>query len=192
MGMAEHQRQWQSVMTMSDSHSQQNLAPNSNTMSMPSAQFQSGSSSNLTTVSAPTPNTEQFSAWQRQYQSQSNAYHSAMNIQQQQQHYAMQQQQQLAQQQMQMRLSQQRLFQEQAQQQRNLAQFGSARSMPSTNSNHSFRMQPTEPAITEETTDHSGFVPPPPQANKEIEKFVKWQAKRKGIEEQQAIEMEVA
>jgi len=201
--MAEHARQWDSVMSVSDSHSQRSLAPNSHTMSMPSAQFQHGSSSNLTTVSAPTPNADQYAAWQRQYQSQQNAYHSAMNMQQAQaqaqaqaQRYQMQQQQQQQQHQMQQyHLQQQQQQQQQMQmqmqmnsqqqqQQRNGGHFGSSGHLPvSANDTQ------TE---TETETDHSAFVPPPPQANAEIEKFVKWQAKRKGIQEQQTIEMEVA
>eukprot|EP00487_Bulimina_marginata_P010338 TRINITY_DN5243_c0_g1_i1.p1 TRINITY_DN5243_c0_g1~~TRINITY_DN5243_c0_g1_i1.p1 ORF type:complete len:111 (+),score=17.98 TRINITY_DN5243_c0_g1_i1:44-376(+) len=39
--------------------------------------------------------------------------------------------------------------------------------------------------------DHAGFVPPAPQSNQEIEKFVKWKAKRNGIQEQKMIDAKI-
>merc|ERR1719491_601208 len=184
-------------MAMSDSASKQSLSPSNNSNNS-NNQFQHGSSSNLTTVSAPAPNSEQFSAWQRQYQSQPNAYHSAMSMQQAQQ-YRMQQQQQQQRNPNQQQRNQQQQYQQQAQQQRNQQHFGSAASLPS-HSNGGYQMTANKQngarqrAIAEvtEDTDHSGFVPPSPQANEEIVKYVKYQAKRKGIKQQQTIEMEVA
>ena len=156
----------------------------------------------------------QYAAWQRQYQQQQNIAASAMNMQNyqmQQQRMAQMQQQQamMAQRQQQQAMmaqqnSQRALFQQQARNNQNY--YASTGNLGANNNNrmnnnnnfNSFRSVPANRGKLDEEREesidhqHESFVPPAPQSNKEVKKYVEWRAKRAGIDEQKEIDREIA
>eukprot|EP00484_Ammonia_sp_Unknown_P004255 CAMPEP_0197076716 /NCGR_PEP_ID=MMETSP1384-20130603/212256_1 /TAXON_ID=29189 /ORGANISM="Ammonia sp." /LENGTH=382 /DNA_ID=CAMNT_0042515575 /DNA_START=28 /DNA_END=1176 /DNA_ORIENTATION=+ len=150
----------------------------------------------------------QYAAWMKQYQQQQHNAFSAMNMQNYQQHMAQQQaiamrnyQQRLSMQQQQQQHSQRSLFQQQAAQnypastgnlahsnQNAFARNSQVNRNQFMSQNRIYEMKEEE---EEEDAQHESFVPPAPQSQDEIAKYVQWKARRQGIAEQKKVDAEV-
>eukprot|EP01083_Nonionella_stella_P279008 948882_1 len=188
--MTEHQKQWQQHIAMAEHQKQWQ-------------QQQTGSAMNLNQQN-------NYALWQKQYQSHQNNAYSDMNMtnyqtmQQQQQAYIAMQQRQAIIRQQQIAQSQRALFQQQAR--NNMYANASTGQIPNTgynqrtsNANPNFLSQNAiydrKMGKLEEDEEmdheHESFVPPAPQSRQEIQKYVHWQAKRKGIDEQTKINAQI-
>eukprot|EP01084_Bolivina_argentea_P190667 327578_1 len=92
--------------------------------------------------------------------------------------------------------SQRTLYQQQAQNYQNRSEPNLQNQTQTNNVTHPFSSQNDihkGNAKTEEDVDHEheSFVPPAPQSTQEIKKYVNWKAKRRGIDEQKVIDVEV-
>ena len=185
--MAEHQKQWQEHQIMTGSTPNLNMYQQQQRQSLhqPNVQFSSSTGNLYNNMGYQPPTQHNVSI------SQMNLY-QYNNIQQQHQHQqmmAMQQQRAYAMQQQQMH-SQRAVFQQQARNHyASTGQLGLHNQMQSSNNqNKQFASQNNVSDIVDE---HASFVPPPPQSNAEIEKYVKYKAKRKGIQNQKMIDAKI-
>eukprot|EP01084_Bolivina_argentea_P055614 101927_1 len=194
------QQQWMAYQQQQNPSSMNNLMTEHQKQCQ---QQQTGSAMNLNQQN-------NYALWQKQYQSHQNNAYSDMNMtnyqtmQQQQQAYIAMQQRQAIIRQQQIAQSQRALFQQQAR--NNMYANASTGQIPNTgynqrtsNANPNFLSQNAiydrKMGKLEEDEEmdheHESFVPPAPQSRQEIQKYVHWQAKRKGIDEQTKINAQI-